>query len=140
MQESAQIALSFIRSNGSYLKLDPEFFASSDIHIHIPSGSVPKDGPSAGLTIAIALISLLANIPVYRDIAISGEITLSGEVLPVSGIRDKLLAASRLGIKKVVLPSGNKDDVLHLGDVVSGMDVVFVEEILDAVPHVLSKT
>ena len=140
LQESAQIALSFIRSNGSYLKLDPEFFASSDIHIHIPSGSVPKDGPSAGLTIAIALISLLANIPVYRDIAISGEITLSGEVLPVSGIRDKLLAASRLGIKKVVLPSGNKDDVLHLGDVVSGMDVVFVEEILDAVPHVLSKT
>ena len=139
LQESAQIALSFIRSNVSYLKLDPDFFAQSDIHIHIPSGSVPKDGPSAGLTIAIALISLLANIPVYRDIAISGEITLSGEVLPVSGIRDKLLAASRLGIKKVVLPSGNKDDVLHLGNVVSGMDVVFVEEILDAVPHVLGR-
>lgn len=140
LRESARIALSFIRTNASQLKLAPDFFANSDIHVHIPAGSVPKDGPSAGLTIVMALISLLADIPIFSDVAISGEITLSGEVMAVSGLRDKLLAAKRAGINKVILPLANKENVLYMSDdVKKGLEIVFVDEILDAVPYVLSR-
>ncbi|EPR43703.1 response regulator receiver modulated ATP dependent protease [Desulfovibrio sp. X2] len=114
LKESGQIALSHIRSNAARLGLDEEFFAGHDIHIHIPAGGVTKDGPSAGLTICVALVSLLTGRAVRSDTALSGEISLSGRLLPVGGIREKLLAAARAGIFTVVLPEANAADVAAL--------------------------
>jgi ATP-dependent Lon protease len=111
MQESARIALSYIRSKASELGVDPEFFEKSDIHIHVPAGSVPKDGPSAGVTMTVALASLLTGRPARSNIAMTGEITLQGQVLPVGGIKDKVLAAHRLGVDTVVLPRKNEYDL-----------------------------
>ena len=111
MQESARIALSYIRSKASELGVDPEFFEKSDIHIHVPAGSVPKDGPSAGVTMTVALASLLTGRPARSNIAMTGEITLQGQVLPVGGIKDKVLAAHRLGVDTVILPRKNEYDL-----------------------------
>jgi ATP-dependent Lon protease len=130
LQESAQTALSYIRSHAKLLNIDPNFFADRDIHIHIPAGSIPKDGPSAGLTIALALISLLTDRPARRDVALSGELTLSGRVLPVSGIREKLLAAQRAGARVVILPQRNAVDLNDIEDELKkGLEVVLVNEI-----------
>jgi ATP-dependent Lon protease len=111
LKESAQIALSHIRSNAGRLGVDPGFFSNQDIHIHIPAGGVSKDGPSAGLTIAVALVSLLTGRAVRSDVALSGEISLAGRVMRVAGIREKLLAAVRGGVRKVVLPAENAADM-----------------------------
>jgi ATP-dependent Lon protease len=138
LQESAQTALSYIRSHAEKLNLAPTFFAEQDIHIHIPAGSIPKDGPSAGLTIALALISLLTGRPARRDVALSGELTLSGRILPVSGIREKLLAAQRAGVKIVIFPQRNGVDLNDIEEELKeGLEVLLVNEIdkvlLDAV-------
>ena len=108
LQESAQTALCYIRSHAESFGLDPDFFTESDIHIHLPSGAIPKEGPSAGVTIALALLSLLTGRPARRDVALTGELTLSGRILPVSGIREKVLAAQRAGVKVVVFPKKNE--------------------------------
>lgn len=130
LQESAQTALSFIRSNAQIFKIDPDFFQGKDIHIHIPSGAVPKDGPSAGVTIAFALISLLTQKPFRKDIALTGELTLSGKILGVSGIREKTLAAQRGGIRTVVFPKKNEVDVKNLEpEVTAGVELLFADEI-----------
>lgn len=130
LQESAQTALSFVRSNAARFGIDPDFFNGHDIHIHIPSGAVPKDGPSAGVTIAIALISLLTGKPARNDIALTGELTLSGRILAVSGIREKILAAQRGGIKVVVFPRRNEPDIANLeAEAREGVEVVLAEEI-----------
>src|SRR6266571_780689 len=110
MKESAQTALSYLRSQSKALKLDLADFDKHDIHIHVPAGATPKDGPSAGVTIVVALASLLSQRPVRSDVAMTGEISLRGRVLPVGGIKEKVLAANRAGIKRVILPDQNRKD------------------------------
>ncbi len=130
LQESAQTALSYIRSHAEQFGLNPDFFADRDIHIHLPSGAIPKEGPSAGVTIALALLSLLTGRAARRDVALTGELTLSGRILPVSGIREKILAAQRGGVKVVVFPRQNEADIENLEDEVkAGLDIVLADKI-----------
>jgi endopeptidase La len=125
MQESARAALSHIRANARELGISPEFLAQQDLHVHVPAGAIPKDGPSAGVTMATAILSAARNVPVRRDIAMTGEITLSGLVLPVGGIREKSLAARRSGIKTVILPALNEPDLTELAEEIR-KDMTFV--------------
>ncbi len=114
MRESAQAALSFVRSRAEDLGIDPNFFKETDLHIHVPAGAIPKDGPSAGITMTTALISLLSGVPVTDRVAMTGEITLRGQVLPVGGIKEKSLAAGRAGITTFILPKRNEPDLEDL--------------------------
>jgi ATP-dependent Lon protease len=111
MKESARAALSWVRAHANEWNIDPEFFKASEIHLHVPSGAIPKDGPSAGVTMVTSLVSELSRRPVRGDVSMTGEITLSGKVLPVGGIKEKVLAARRAGIKEVILPKQNEKNV-----------------------------
>ena len=111
MKESCEIAISFIRENAEKLGVDPDFYATSDIHIHVPEGAVPKDGPSAGVTITTALVSILTGRAVRRDIAMTGEITLRGKVLPIGGLKEKTLAAFSGGVTTIIIPKKNEKDL-----------------------------
>jgi ATP-dependent Lon protease len=111
MQESAQAALSWVRSHAEVVGLDPKWFAEHDIHVHVPAGAVPKDGPSAGITMVTAIVSLVSGRPVSEEVAMTGEVTLTGQVLPIGGVREKVLAAQRAGVKTVILPQENEADL-----------------------------
>lgn len=135
MQESARIALSFIRSKAQALGIDPKLFSENDLHLHVPAGATPKDGPSAGVTMAIALTSLLTGTPTQSNVAMTGELTLNGQVLPVGGIKDKVLAAHRLGVTTVILPKKNEADLEELPeDVRNTMTFVLVAHFDEAYP------
>ena len=134
MKESATAALSYIKASAAELRIPIEKFEKNDIHIHVPEGGIPKDGPSAGVALTTALISAFTGIPVNREIAMTGEITLRGKVLPVGGVKEKVLAAARAGIKKIILPEKNRKDLTEIKEGhIQGVDFVFVREIREAV-------
>ncbi|MFC2155713.1 endopeptidase La [Acidobacteriota bacterium] len=140
MKESATAAVTFLKSKAGEISIDQEKFEKTDIHIHIPEGDTPKDGPSAGITLTTALCSAFSEVPVDREISMTGEITLRGKVLPVDGIKEKILAARRAGIKKIILPEKNKKDLSEMKEsYLSGIDFVFVKDIVDAVNEAMVK-
>jgi ATP-dependent Lon protease len=138
MQESAHAALSYVRSRAEEVGLSKDFFQNSDIHLHVPAGSVPKDGPSAGVTMATALVSLVAQRPVRANVGMTGEITLRGQVLPVGGVKEKVLAAHRSGLKVVILPARNQPDLEDLPEEVrTSLSFVFAETVADVLDAAL---
>jgi len=140
MQESAKAAISYIHSKAKTFGIKEELFNKSDIHIHVPAGAIPKDGPSAGVSITSSLVSAFTGIPVLRDVGMTGEITLRGRVLPVGGLKEKLLAAKRAGLKKVVLPEKNKKDLEDIpANILKDLKLEFVENIDDVISHTLEK-
>jgi ATP-dependent Lon protease len=140
MKESAQAALSFIRSRAKWLGLEENFLEKTDIHVHIPAGAIPKDGPSAGVTMFVSMASLLTGKPIRNDVAMTGEITLRGLVLPVGGIKEKFLAAHRAGIKRVILPERNRKDVIEIPDQPKKeIEILFVKRMDELLPLVLTE-
>lgn len=132
MQESARAALSFVRSRSETLGLDKNFFEKFDLHLHVPSASQPKDGPSAGVTMVTALVSLISGNVIRPDVGMTGEITLRGQVLPVGGIKEKVLAAHRLGLKTVIIPARNQADLEELSDEVrNSLEFIFANTVDD---------
>ncbi len=138
MKESAQIAISYVRSIMRKYKVDDEFFNENDIHIHIPEGAVPKDGPSAGITMATAILSAITNIKVRHLVAMTGEITLRGKVMPIGGLKEKILAAKLAGMKKVLVPFSNEADVAELSEeITSGLEIVYVKTMDEVIKNAL---
>lgn len=139
MTESAKAALSYVRSRAEVLGLDTRFHRKVDIHVHVPAGATPKDGPSAGITLATSITSALLGIPVRNDVAMTGEISLRGRVLPIGGLREKLLAARRSGIKKVIMPHDNEKDLKEVPDeVLRDLEIVFVDHVDEVLPQALA--
>ena len=135
MQESIQAAMTVVRSRAETWGIDPDFYQNKDIHIHVPEGATPKDGPSAGVGMCTAMVSALTGIAVKSDVAMTGEITLRGEVLPIGGLKEKLLAAVRAGVKQVLIPHDNEKDLADMPDtVLKGLDIVpvrWVDEVME---------
>lgn len=139
MKESAQAALSYLRSNAKQLGLNPEFFKGKEIHIHLPEGAIPKDGPSAGIAMVMAMLSAISGKPASNDVAMTGEITLRGKVLPIGGLNEKLLAAKRNEISTVLIPKDNEIDLHEISDQVKdGLNIVPISRIEDAIPYVFN--
>ncbi len=141
MKESAHAAMSYARAHAKELGIDPKLFSQNDIHIHIPEGAIPKDGPSAGITMATALISVCTDTKVRWDTAMTGEITLRGNVLPIGGVKEKVLAAQRAGLPRLILPAANRKDLIDIPKIVKKeMEFIFVEEIKEVLQAALVKT
>lgn len=140
MKESAQIALSYAKSVAEEYGVESKFFKENDIHMHIPEGAVPKDGPSAGITMSTAIVSAMANVPVDRYLAMTGEVTLRGKVLPIGGLKEKLLAAKDAGMKKVLVPVKNKSDVEDFSnEITEGLKIIYVSEMTEVLEQALVK-
>lgn len=140
MKESAMAAISYIRANSDLLHIDSKFYEEMDVHIHVPEGAIPKDGPSAGVTIATAVISALSNTPIDKNVAMTGEITLRGRVLPVGGIKEKALAANRMGIKKVLIPLENKKDLEEIPEKIKRkVEFILAKDMNTVLDHALVK-
>jgi ATP-dependent Lon protease len=138
MQESARAALSYARSHAEALNLQSDFREKLDLHIHIPKGAIPKDGPSAGISMALAIISALSQRPIRSDVALTGEITLRGRVLPVGGLKEKILAAHRIGISTIVLPEDNRADIVDVpADVRKRLSFTFVKTMDEVIAEAL---
>jgi len=138
MKESAQAAVSYVRSRSERLMIEDKFYKKYDLHIHIPEGAIPKDGPSAGITMCTSIVSALTKRPVYRDLAMTGEITLRGRVLPIGGLKEKILAAHRGGIKKIIIPKENEKDLKDIPKTISKqLDIVTVEHMDEVLSHAL---
>lgn len=138
MKESAQIALSFVRSISQQADVPAEYFEKHDFHLHVPEGAVPKDGPSAGITMATALYSMITNTPVRADVAMTGEISLRGKVLPIGGLKEKLLAAKQAGIKLVLIPKDNENDLEEISEeIISGMEIFSVSQMSEVLEYAL---
>ena len=136
MKESAKAAISYIRSKASELKIEEDFYMHRDMHIHIPEGAVPKDGPSAGITMATAIISALTGKAVRADLAMTGEITIRGRVLPIGGLKEKLLAAKRAKIKTIIVPVQNRKNVEELeAYIVEGLEIIYATTMDDVLKH-----
>jgi ATP-dependent Lon protease len=140
MQESIQAAMSYVRSKSEKYGIDPQMFEKLDFHIHVPEGATPKDGPSAGVAMVTSLLSTLTKTPVKSDVAMTGEITLRGRVLPIGGLKEKILAAHRGGIKTVIIPADNKNDLKDIPEtVLSELTVVTAEVVDDVIAVALEK-
>lgn len=140
MQESAQAAISYVRARAEYLGIDPTLFERKDIHIHVPEGATPKDGPSAGITMCTSIVSALTGIPVFKDVAMTGEITLRGRVLPIGGLKEKLLAAHRGGIKTAIIPKDNAKDIDELpANLKKGITIIPVAHVDDVLAIALTQ-
>ena len=140
MKESAQAALSYLRSSAKKLGINPDFFKGKEIHIHLPEGAIPKDGPSAGITMAMAMLSAVSGKPASNNVAMTGEITLTGLILGIGGLTEKLLAAKRFGIETVLIPKENEIDLKEVNvKVKKGMKIVSIEKLEDAIPYVFGK-
>jgi ATP-dependent Lon protease len=138
MKESAQAAVSYVRSRAEHLMIDKDFHKQFDIHIHIPEGAIPKDGPSAGISMCTSIVSALTRRAVDRNIAMTGEITLRGRILPVGGIKEKILAAHRGGIKKIILPKENEKDLKDIPETISKqLSFILVEHMDEVLTHAL---
>ena len=138
MKESAKAGISYIRSIGPAYHIEDDFFKKNDIHIHIPEGAVPKDGPSAGITMATAMLSAIIKRPVRADLAMTGEITLRGRVLPIGGLKEKLLAAKSAGIRTVLVPKKNEDDVAEISaEIKKGLEIIPVENMSQVLEQAL---
>lgn len=139
MKESAQAGISYIRSVSDQYEIDPEFFQKHDMHVHIPEGAVPKDGPSAGITMATAMLSAIIEKPVRADLAMTGEITLRGRVLPIGGLKEKLLAAKYARIKEVLVPEKNRPDIEEMDrEIIQGLDIRFVDNMKEVLGEALA--
>jgi ATP-dependent Lon protease len=140
MKESASTALSYIKAHATELGIDASVFEETNIHIHVPEGAVPKDGPSAGITMMTALTSLLKSKPVKSNLAMTGEITLRGQVLPVGGIKEKVLAAKRFGIKTIIMCDQNRRDIEEINpEFIKGVQFIYVSEMKEVLEHALKK-
>jgi ATP-dependent Lon protease len=138
MQESVSAAMSYVRSRSTSFGLKPTMFEKRDIHVHVPEGATPKDGPSAGIAMATSMVSVLTGIPVRRDIAMTGEITLRGRVLPIGGLKEKLLAALRAGIKTVFIPKENEKDLAEIPDNVKrALEIIAVSHVDEVIGRAL---
>ena len=140
MKESAMAGLSYIKANADKYNIDSKMLKENDIHVHVPEGAIPKDGPSAGITITTAILSALTNQYIYKDVAMTGEITIRGRVLPIGGLKEKLLAAKRAGIRKVILPIKNKPDVIKINSkVIKTLDIVYANTIDEVIENAFVK-